>query len=189
MKNILKFGGTFTGAVIGLMFIQPSVLAATLKGNFDWEVQPPKTEIFKGNASFMLDKEKKTGMITFEITMVPTPNPSPNTPVGTKRKFNITDADLDEKWQLNKFDFSGNGASGMINFAMPNNTNAAGDAQEAFKSVFVQSDGERIPLIISKVDIKHVPEPSSTLGLLTLCSLGAGSSFLRKQKQKKLMGL
>ncbi len=200
-----------TTATLASISIQPSVQAAKLTGTFDWKVQPPKTEIFMGTGSFMINKDKKTGQLTFTVSAVPNPNHSPVANPNSLFNFDITSADIavtGENWILNSFDFVapkgsplGN-SSGSINFAMPNATDAKGNATEPFKSFFVQDDKERIPLVISNSKTAHVPgtcnpptpdkrtsaseicrvpEPSSTLGLLALGALGAGSALKRKR--------
>lgn len=159
----------------------------------------------------MIDKNKNTGQLTFTVSGVPNPNPSPIANPKSVFDLDITQANIrveGEKWILNSFDFVApknsllDGSSGSI--GMANNTDAQGKATEPYKSFFVQSDQERIPLVISNLKTKHVPgtcpppapdkrasaaeicrvpEPTTTLSLLSLGTLGAASTLKRKQKQ------
>lgn len=208
---INKFGIAVLGTMVTVaaISIQTPAQAAKLTGTFDWKVQPPKTEVFMGTASFMINKDKKTGQLTFKVSGVPNPNPSPIANPNSSFTFDITSADITEKdkdWKLNSFDFVApkgvplEDSSGSLNLVMPNDTKDE-NATEPYKSFFLQADQERIPLILSNIKTQHVldtctppgpnkrisasqicriPEPNSTPALLAFVSLSAALTLKRK---------
>ena len=157
-----RLGISIISSTIGIIGIQTAVQAAQLTGEFKWQVEPPKTEIFSGSGSFFINKDKKTGEVVFKVAAVPNPNPS-NVEEGSKFTFDIITPDITETeddWKLNSFSFKEAGnkelfASGSLD-TMKNDQNDNGEAKEPFKSFFLQEDGEKIPLKITDLKTKHV---------------------------------
>lgn len=160
MKNLI-LGTSIISTTVGIISIQTAVQAAQLTGEFKWEVEPPKTEIFSGSGSFTINKDKKTGKVTFTVMGLPDPNPSPGTQKGSMFMFDITDSNITETeddWKLNSFDFKAmlpSMSSGSLNFIMPNDKNDNGEVKEPFKSFFLQDDQEKIPLKITGLKTTH----------------------------------
>ncbi|MCP2729125.1 PEP-CTERM sorting domain-containing protein [Symplocastrum sp. BBK-W-15] len=166
LSSVLGLTSIITAAVVQ----KPAQAATILMGSFDWQTLPP-ANLFAGTANFMLDKEPFTqGMITFQF------------PVNNQifsRKFNIANPVFGEKWQIKSFDF-----------VTPDLGIKAGDINfMANKGTYTQDagvpGGGGVMFSIKNLQTKHVPEPTSTLSVLALGTLGAASTLNRKLKPSK----
>ncbi|MGK7923470.1 MAG: PEP-CTERM sorting domain-containing protein [Trichodesmium sp.] len=150
-------------ATIVAVSIQVPVQAAKLMGSFDWNA---KGGDFTGEATFMLDKDSYKGMIDFDLMI---------DGVKFDNKFDISNPMFGEEWELEMFDFKndtiGEGKIDLMNYTA------------TFELI---NDSIETPMVtIQNVEIKHVPEPTSTLSLLALGTLGAASALKHKLKSSK----
>jgi hypothetical protein len=181
MRTMISVGFLSIAATIVAVSIQVPAQAAKLTGSFDWDIDkeiPHNSENklinFIGEATFMIDKHSRTGMITFsdlkiDNNLLPLPNPD----------FDIISDSImfGEEWKLEMFEFKNNIAEGTIDLVTK---------KASFNFIPENPSIITDDITIQNITtIKHTPEPTSTLAFLTLGTIGAASTLKDKLKLSK----